>query len=119
MTSATGSLRANITSDANLTQGEDRTLRWVVKDVDGVDVVSFSGWTFAWYLMRALTDDHADALITKTSSSGIATSAPDVDVSIDPVDTADLNSGGYVYELWRTDTNNVIRLAYGTVPIID
>lgn len=121
MTSATGSLRANITSEANLTLGEDRTIRWTVVDADGVDVVSFSGWTFGFYLLpsQGTARTSASVLITKTSSSGITSSAPDVDVALDPADTIDLTARGYFYELWRTDVDDVVRLAYGQFTFID
>lgn len=119
---STGSLKANISSDANLTLGEDRTLRWVVYDVDGVAVPSFSGWTFGWYLLPAQSTSRtsADVLIAKTTGSGVtSTAAPDVDVAVDPADTIDLKAGTYFYELWRTDTNSVVRLAFGSIVLID
>lgn len=122
----TGGIQVNIKSDEHLTQDEDRTLRHVVKDVAGADISSFSGWTFGWYLARtqrkarpryAGTDD---VLIAKTDGGGgITSSAPDVDITIDPADTTDLAAGGYFYGLWRTDTNDEIRLAYGSLTLID
>lgn len=120
--SETGGIRAIISTAASLTMGEDRTLRWTVLDADGVAVASFSGWTFGWYLLpnqrTARTD--TDVIITKTSGSGISSSVPDVDVAIDPADTLTaVKAGTYFYELWRTDTNNVIRLAYGPIQFID
>lgn len=117
-----GSLRANITSDANLTMGEDRTLRWVVKDADGDNVSDFTNWTFGWYLLPSQSTSRTsdNVIITKTSASGISASAPNVDVSLDPADTLTaVKAGAYFYELWRTDADDVIRLAYGSIVFID
>jgi hypothetical protein len=118
-----GSLKATINADANLTPGEDRTLRYVVKDADGVNVSDFTGWTFGWYLMQRQSTPRTstDVIITKTSpAGGISATAPNVDVSLDPADTITaVRAGGYFYELWRTDADDVIRLAYGPIVFID
>ena len=117
----TGALKANITSAAGLTLGEDRTIRFVVKDSNGANVSSFSGWTFGWYLLprQNMATDDADVLLTKTSASGISATAPNVDVSLDPADTGDLTARTYFYELWRTDSEDVTRLAYGPIVFVD
>lgn len=117
----TGALKVNITSAAGLTLGEDRTLRYVVKDSNGMNVSDFSGWTFGWYLLprQNMPTDDTDVLLTKTSASGISATAPNVDVSLDPADTDDLTARTYFYELWRTDTADVVRLAYGPIVFID
>jgi hypothetical protein len=117
-----GSLKASITADANLTPGEDRTLRYVVKDADGVNVADFTGWTFGWSLLprQSTPRTSSDVIITKTTASGISSTAPNVDVSIDPADTLTaVKPGAYFYELWRTDADDVIRLAYGGIVFID
>lgn len=120
-----GGIQATITSDEHLTPGEDRTLRWVVKDENGVAITDFSAWTFGWYLLkrqnvpRTSTID-GEVIITKITGSGISATAPNVDVSIDPADTiTEVKAGTYFYELWRTDADDVIRLAYGPVTFID
>ena len=117
----TGALKASITSAAGLTLGEDRTVRFVVKDSAGVNVSDFTGWTFGWYLLprQNMATNDPDVLLTKTSASGISATAPNVDVSLDPVDTDDLSARTYFYELWRTDAADVVRLAYGPIVFID
>ena len=117
----TGGMKAVISADAALTPGEDRTLRFAVEDEDGVAVSSFAGWTFAWYLLPRQNTPRtsADVLLTKTSSGGIASSVPNVDVALDPADTLTFQARTYFYELWRTDTGNVVRLAYGPVVFVD
>jgi hypothetical protein len=119
---SSGSLKATITADANLTPGEDRTLRYVVKDADGVNISSFSGWTFGWYLLpkQSTPRTSSDVIITKITGSGITDSVPNVDVALDPADTLTaVKAGTYFYELWRTDADDVVRLAYGPITFID
>lgn len=117
-TAQTGSIKADITSDAHLTPGEDRTVRWVCKDENGTNISDFTGWTFAFYLLpsqrTALTS--SDVLLTKTASS---LTAPNIDITFAVADTSDITPRAYFYELWRTDTGNKIRLAYGQFTLID
>jgi hypothetical protein len=119
-----GGIKAIITSNANLTPGEDRTLRWVAKDADGVNITDFTGWEFGWYMAKRQRNARPQAdsslrLITKVTDSGITDSVPNIDVALDPDDTTDLEAGSYFYGLWRTDTDDVIRLAYGPITFID
>ena len=119
---ASGGVRTNIGAGDNFTPGEDRTGRWAVVDANDDAETDFTGWTFAWYLVRSLdtaqgvTKLAARALITKTSGDGIDSSTePNVDVTIDAADSVELAPGTYAYELWRTDSGNVRRLAYGSM----
>lgn len=115
---ASGGARYDFTTEENFTQGEDRTVRFPVKDADGNAVSSFAGWEFTWYLYTQLKD--TTALITKTSlAGGITASAPNADVLLDPVDTSGFAAKTYWYELWRTDTDDKIRLAWGQFPIVN
>ena len=118
---STGSIKAVISADAALTPGEDRTLRFTVEDEAGVAVSSFASWTFGWYLLprQDTPRTHADVLLTKTSGSGITSAVPNVDVALDPADTLLYKAGTRFYELWCTDTGNVVRLAYGPIVFID
>lgn len=117
-----GSLIANIGPDQNMTQGEDRPIRHRVTDENGDPVLSFSGWTFAWYLLYKLNGELSgeNLIFVKTTAGGdITPSAPNVTITIEPEDTEDLKAGTYFYEFWRTDSGNKVRLARGTVSIID
>ena len=121
---ASGGIRSDITATDNVTPGEERTLRWAVQDADEVAVTDFTGWTFAWYLLRALktaeglTKLAARALVAKTSASGITASVPNVDVALAVENTEALTAGVYGYELWRTDAGNERRIAYGSLVMV-
>lgn len=114
---ASGGVRYDFTTEDNFTQGENRTIRIPIEDSAGDPVVSFSGWEFTFYILTALNKN--DTPLITVEDADISSTAPNVDVPLVPADTADLKARTYFYELWRTDTNNVIRLAYGQFPIID
>lgn len=122
---ASGGIRFDFLKDQNLTRLENRVLRFPVEDVNGVAEVSFAGWTFGWFLVKDLGDLDgltaltADGLVTKTSGAGISDSVPDVDVALADI-AADwpARAGTYAYELWRTDTGDERRLAYGDFLVV-
>lgn len=118
---ASGGVRYDFSKDDNLTPGEARTLRFVVKDSDGADVSSFASWEFEFFVIDTL--DEADGLTALRAAASvnvvngsITASAPNADV---PMTAADWPAAGpYSYELWRVDSGNENRLAYGSFPII-
>lgn len=118
---ASGGVRYDFKESDNLTPGEARTLRFPVKDSDGADVSSFSGWEFEFFVLSTL--DAADGLTALQAGATVyvvnddmTVSAPNVDV---PMTAADWPAAGsYAYELWRVDTGNEGRLAFGSFPII-
>lgn len=117
---ASGGVRFDFTSEDNFTQGENREVRIPIEDADGDPVGSFSGWEFRWLLFTALKDNRdaidTDAVIDVENAS-ITASAPNVDI---PVDIAfGTSPRTYWYELWRVDTGNRNRLAWGQFPIVD
>jgi hypothetical protein len=118
---ASGGIRYDFTTEENFTQNENRRLHIPVKDENGDPVVSFVGWEFTFYLKTQLKDADASALITKsTLTTGIpAATAPDVYVDLLPADTTSLGAKTYWYELWRTDSDDRVRLAWGQFPIIN
>lgn len=118
---ASGGRRYDFTTEDHFTQGENRTVRFPVEDSAGDPVASFTGWTFVWYLYNKLSETSEEALITKATSDGITTPAvpPNVDVTLVPADTSALRAKTYWYELWRDDSGDAVRLAWGQFPIID
>lgn len=118
---ASGGIRYDFKETENLTPGEARTLRFPVKDADGADVSSFAGWEFEFFILSTLaeadglTDLRTEAAVDVVNASITAT-APNVDVPLTAAIWPD--AGTYVYELWRVDSGNEGRLAYGSFPII-
>jgi hypothetical protein len=129
-----GGKHFDFTEEAGLTPGEARTLRMPVVDSAGVDVASFAGWEVNFYLLTAAnwqTDGTAAlsaAAIFERSEIGSPSldigTPPNVDV---PIQVADWGGGAaqmpltrarYWYELWRSDTGNVTRLAKGWIEVV-
>lgn len=114
----------NIRPDDNFFLNEDKTLTFgAVLDSDGAGV-NISGWALSWMLKRLITDSDSDAVITKTTSSGIAitgsynsTLASNTQravVTIADTDTSSLSAGIYHHELKRTDAGLETVLSFGT-----
>lgn len=105
----------------NLTWLEDWPLRWTVQDENDVDLTTFSGLGFTFYLLDRLDSANgvtalaAAALHTETTSGSV----PNVDITITAAEqtTAALTSthGPYAYELWQTTASPIRRVAYGLI----
>lgn len=109
------SVKAAITAAENWFTGEDRALRFTVKDDAGV-AVDITGWALSWRFKRRVDDPDGAALITKTTGSGIALTTPAsgiCTVTIDDTDTDRLGRVDGVHELKRTDAGSEVVLAYG------
>ena len=109
---------------SNITPGESITLRHAVEDENGDAVNSFGGWSAQTYLLstrqpNGLTELAADALLTITPTL----SAPNISTAISASDWATLSAEfvarAYYYELWRTDSGNETRLAFGKITTRD
>lgn len=118
---ASGGVRYDFEKSDNLTPGETRTLRFVVKDENGVDETSFAGWEFEFFVIDTL--DEADGLTALRAAAAvnivdasITASAPNADVAISTTDWP--AAGTHAYEFWRVDSGNEGRLAYGSYPVI-
>lgn len=120
-----GGIRFDIGAEWNITPGEKRDFLIPVVDGDGDPIPDMTGWDVKFFLLRWLSDANgipeleAGAILEKGGVLG----APNVQFSMLPgdwtVDGALLKPRTYWYELWRTDTGNEGRLAYGefvTVP---
>lgn len=86
----------------------DYQINCFIKQADGVTVQNISGWVFSWLLKKRLTDPDVNAILAKTSGSGITTidgAAGHVRVTIIADDTDGVvRAGVYVHEVKRTDT---------------
>lgn len=122
---ASGGIYSAFLEDEALTPGEDRTLRWVVKDGAGANVSDMAGWTVTVYWLddggRKLADGPTalDA-IDIFKATAVTSAAPHADLVLAAADwvTYSLTAIRYEYELWRTDTGNVRRLAYGPIQVV-
>lgn len=106
----------NITSDDDFFLGEDKTLTFTIYQSDGVTPQDITGWALSWMLKQKGTDDDDDALVTKTTASGITLTTPAsgvCTVSIADTDTEDLRSNTYRHELKRTDAGLETVLCHG------
>ena len=110
-------IEANVTASDQVFIGEDKSLTVTVYQADGKTLQDITGWTLSWMLKAALTDLDAQALITKTTSSGITLVTPTSGVcvvTLADTDTDGLDPGTYVHELKRTTAGSEGVLAYGT-----
>jgi hypothetical protein len=120
-----GGVRADLTADKAITRDEVRPLRWVVKDADGVNISSFSGWEIKLFVVTSLEFNGlvalaAGASLMLTAADGLTISAPNVDWTLRAADWAVIGvlSQSPWYELWRTDVTSPNRLAYGRLVIV-
>lgn len=92
--------------------GEALTLRATVQGTG-----SIADWSLAYRLARGYD---AENKISKTNGHGIVITDPEnrkFEITLDAADTADLEGGGYVWDIWRVDAGQEVRLAYGTYPL--
>jgi hypothetical protein len=108
----------------NITPGEAITLRHAVEDSAGAAIASFSGWTAATYITsnrapNGLAELAAAALLTITPTLSV----PNISSAITAANWTTLSAAMvariYYYELWRTDSGNETRLAYGKITTKD
>lgn len=115
-------IEQNIDNDDDWFIGEDKTLGnaddpWVVYQADGTTRQNITGWAISWMLKRKATDADANALITKTTSSGITVLDAlqgEISVAIADTDTDSLRANIYRHELKRTDAGFEAILAFGS-----
>lgn len=120
-------IERNITADDHWFIGEDKSLVFTILKADGVTPQDISGWALSWRLKRRKTDADVDALLTKTTVSGIAISGvynadPAVStqvatVTIADTDTDPLTPGSVYHELKRTNDASETVLAFGTAAL--
>lgn len=97
--------------------GESKQLPFVIYQSDESTPQNITGWSLSWMVKAAKTDEDEDALVTKTTDSGInftgaSSGAGLVEVSDD--DIAEIAGGTvYYHELKRTDSGLETVLIYG------
>lgn len=129
-----GGVRFDFTEAFALTFGEDRTLRHPVYDSAGVLIADVSGYAAGLRVMAELSDldewiaaSSAETFLHYTTGgSGIVGSGSNLDTSLAVANWLGMQPspvrvtpGVYWYELWRTDTGDTRRLAYGLFEVID
>lgn len=97
-----------------LFQGEDRRYLFTVLNIDETAAIDITGWTLTWMVKRHASDADVNALITKTTVTGIAiagvfNSVPALNAQIAYVTVARADSlavpdGSYFHELRRMDS---------------
>lgn len=102
----------------NLFTGEDKAFVCQILDASG-NPQDITGWSLSWMVKRRKTDADADAIIVKTTASGIALTTPSIGICTitgDDDDLAALDGGGlHHHELRRTDTGYNTVLFFGPV----
>jgi hypothetical protein len=92
--------------------GEARTIRVTVQGTGTI-----ADWSLAYRLARGYDCENK---ISKTNGHGIEITdeeARKFEITLDAEDTAELDAGGYVWDIWRVDAGQEVRLAYGTLPL--
>lgn len=113
----------NIDEDDDFFIGEDKSLDFTVYQSDKRTIQNIANWALSWKLKASLSDADGAALLTKSTTSGVAISGiynaePRVNtqkatVTIADTDTDSLNPGRYYHELKRTDPGNETVLSHG------
>lgn len=98
--------------------GTDVPLAFTIYESNAADaaVQDITGWTLSWRLKVRADDPDARTLVLKTTSSGIALTAPGAGVctvTLEDTDTDHLMPGEYYHELKRTDAGFETVLSYG------
>lgn len=114
-------------TNARLFLGEDKQLQFTIYNDAETAIVDISGWTLDFMLKRRKSDLDANAVLTKTSGTGIAISGvfnsnPTINTQVATVtildtDTTPLTEGLCYFELKRTDPNFETVLSYGTLKL--
>ena len=111
-------IRDDIENGDDFYTGEDKTLTVTIYQADGTTAQNITGWTLSYTWKKALSDPDAAAVLTKTTSSGIALTTPAsgiCTITIADTDTDALTARTYVHELKRTDAGSETVLTTGTV----
>lgn len=111
-------IRDDITKDDDLYTGEDKTFTFTVYQSDGTTAQNITGWALSYRWKRSLSDPDSDAVLTKTTSSGITLTTPAsglCTVTIADTDTDSLEARTYYHELKRTDAGSETILTTGSV----
>jgi hypothetical protein len=101
--------KSPITNLDDWVDGETQTFQWPVYAANDRDLVDITGWSMEFRLAMA---EGGASVLTRTMTLVI----PEMGLSqviIGPADTLALEPFIYWYEVWRIDTNQEQRLAFG------
>lgn len=113
-------IRDDIDTDDDFYTGEDKTITATIYQADGVTAQNITGWSLSYLWKRAKTDVDADAVLVKSTTSGIVLTTPVSGVctiTIADTDTDALTARTYWHELKRTDAGSETILTTGTVEL--
>lgn len=108
----------NITKDDDWFTGEDKSLVFTIYQSNETTAQDITGWALSYRLKRSPADADGDAVLTKTTGSGIALTTPlsgICTVTIEDTDTDSLDPRTYFHELKRTNAGNETVLTTGSV----
>ena len=111
-------IRDDISKDDDLYTGEDKTLTVTIYQADGITPQNITGWALSYRWKRSPKDADSEAVMTKTTSSGITLTTPAsglCTVAIADTDTDSLEAQTYYHEMKRTDAGSETVLTTGTV----
>lgn len=100
--------------------GTDFAYVFTVKNEAETAAIDITGWALSFAIKKHVGQADVDALLTKTTVSGIALTTPAsgvCTVTIADTDTDGLAPGMKVWELKRTNDGYETVLAYGTVEL--
>lgn len=126
------SIEQNLTSEDNFFIGCDYTIRCEILQADEATPQNITGWALSWLVKKRKSDADADAVVTKTTASGITISGvynadratntqravialADTDTSAAGSPAAALERGYYRHELKRTDDGSETVLLEGSL----
>lgn len=107
-------------SDFEFFSGDTQKLKYTIDDADAAPArKDLTGATITWGLAKL---QGKAPFLTKTIGSGITVTDAangELDVDLDPADTADVRGGDYYHELEIIDSlGNKATSAYGTITIL-
>jgi hypothetical protein len=119
---------AKASSTTELFLGEDHAFAFHIKNAGETASLDIAGWNLSWIIKRRISDSNGNAILRKTTGSGIsitgtfdanpATNTQRATVSVADTDTEAKDPGLYYWELKRTDANQETILSYGRILFI-
>jgi hypothetical protein len=108
----------NLDDDDDFFIGEDKTLGpGTIYQQNKRIPQDITGWSVSYMIKRSLDDLDVDAVLQKTTASGITLTTPTsgiMNITIADTDTDGLTAGRYYHEVKRTDAGQETVLAKGT-----
>ena len=99
----------HIDEDDDFFTGEDKQFVFTVYQQNKRTVKDITGKAFSWMLKRSLADDDVDALLVKTTASGITLTTPAsglMTITISAANTVAIEPGRYYHEVKCTDVGD-------------